>query len=123
MTYQYDVYRIRDIIFKVDAQDLIQSFRSAIHDDALHIRVPQGFDFYKLGERFGFKVTVTGDMNIIVFNLRECLDAMDAFYVKEIGPTVPFTQCAIHEDNYLQGKMDMYAKSSTAEECASRVTI
>ena len=112
-----------DILFKSDAERLIQGFNDSIPEATYDTLVPQPFDFKLPGLRISFKVTTTGDMNVIFLNLRGCIDAFAAFYAKRTEVIVPFTQCAIHLDNYLEGKIDMIASRITAEECASIATV
>ena len=112
-----------DILFKNDAESLIQGFKDSIPEATYNTPVPQPYDFKLQGLRVSFNVTSTGDNNIIFLNLRGCLDAFAAFYAKQMEAIVPFTQCAIHLDNFLEGRIDMVARKVTAEECTSIVTV
>lgn len=119
-TYLYDIFRLSDVLFTNHALSLTRNYREQItKTQVLANPVPQGFEVMIPYELVNLRVTVAGDMNIIFSNILGCLDKFDGFYGAQTGNTVPFLQCSIHEDNYLQGKAEMVAVKPSAEQCAS----
>ena len=121
LTYKYDVYPLEKKVEKAYAEYLVKAFSDRIPPDEGHDEVPaSGKDLTLPYDFVVLRLTPVGDKNIVYQNVVECLKEFGKYYEKITDLELPFLQCAIHDDHYLDGKVEMIEKQPSAAECPKK---
>ena len=116
-TYEYAIYPLERQVTTVFAQFFISEFEKQIQLKDENEPVPvEGLSLTLPYDLVELEILVVGDKNLIWFNVAQCVQRMAKVYETKAAD-VPFLQCGIHEDNYLQGKVQTVLASLPPGAC------
>ena len=115
--YEYALYPLEREVTTIYPQFFQSESKKQVQRKDQNVRVP--IEGMKLGLPYDYvelEILVKGNKNLLWFNVAQCVEKIDEVYNTRAAD-VFFQQCAIHEDNYLQGIVQIVTGLVPSEFC------